>query len=48
MTDQEHKQLASKIKKTAEEVAKSPTKAKELLFKAGICDKKGNLKQVYR
>lgn len=48
MTSQEHKQLASKIKQTAKEVAKDPLKSKELLVAVGICDKKGNLKKSYR
>lgn len=48
MTKKEHKALLAKITSTSKEVTNNPAKAKELLQKAGICTKNGNLKKPYR
>ncbi len=48
MTKNEHKTLLAKIESTSKEVANNPAKARELLVKAGICTKKGNLKKPYK
>ncbi len=47
MTSKKHKQLSKEIEKIAKKAAKSEADAQELLIKAGIYTKSGNLKKAY-
>ena len=48
MTNREHKQLESKIKKATKEVSESRSKAKSFLKGTGFYTEKGNLKRACR
>jgi len=48
MTTKEIKTKIKEMKKYSKKLASSKSASKEFLVKAGICTKKGNLKQAYR
>jgi len=48
MNDLEHKGFLQKIKETAKKVSEKPEYARQLLEKAGIINKKGELTKYYR
>jgi hypothetical protein len=48
MTAKETKQYISDFKKFAANATKSPDTSKDLLVKAGICTKNGNLRKPYK
>jgi len=48
MTAKETKQYISDFRKFAANTVKSPSTSKDILVKAGICTKNGNLRKPYR
>ena len=47
-TDREFQAYLAEIRAFTSQLAKSPEKSRQFLYDAGICDKRGRLRDVYR